>query len=667
VKTAPGQFMAGILGRSREPADLLSVETSEEIDMRADIHPARLALSPISFAVLIVILAVVAPNEASMRLAASAQTDAVLPPIGGQGGSQFIARCSQGQHLAGYELLVGDDIDAIRPLCLAAYGPAEVGPIEPYPSSFGGPERDATMTRLLGRLYKRQVICPRDTPVVTGMYVRWEGLKNYTVNNIHLYCGVVAAAQTPSQYPAAVYDGPRAKATEGPFGLGGTGVTADSGRQSCPAGLVAVGINGRSSHLLDSVGLICGAPRVTKTVKPAGRVKIESAPIRVGGQAEDRAGAGDGALSGLGNARLSEIRCRGYSHFGGKSYVFFNIDSRPGPAGETIVTYEMAFSPSPVPAGENSEGLRPGDCSWINRTISDNGPLRIRFETVANAQLKQKLQGVPVDTSPTAAESYPDVNSIPRYLKVESHYWSFGGVSDSGRGYFQAAANGYWKPRAVKLGGKVRVPGTPPIPPMPICDAARAARARGNPAAPGLEARCRAEEAAQAQAPIDLDALAEKGPAIAEQDPLAVELREQQPDDAARRGFDIGMAAAEGQTEWGPGKQRILDSLPGRAEREGFKLATSFSLERNRYAERAALGARIAAEDPTVAEARNAEADPFYQLGFDIATAIFGDKALGAQGNTQTGPGSLKIRDSLSAAGQRGFNDAVKLHLSRKY
>lgn len=54
-------------------------------------------------------------------------------------------------------------------------------------------------------------------------------------------------------------------------------------------------------------------------------------------------------------------------------------------------------------------------------------------------------------------------------------------------------------------------------------------------------------------------------------------------------------------------------------------------------------------------------------LGFDIATGIFGDPALGAKGNTATEPGSLKIRDGLSAAGQRGFNASVALHLSRNY
>ena len=129
------------------------------------------------------------------------------------------------------------------------------------------------------------------------------------------------------------------------------------------------------------------------------------------------------------------------------------------------------------------------------------------------------------------------------------------------------------------------------------------------------------------------------------------------------------MAAAEGQTLPGPGKQRIHDSLSP-AEQGGFNTAVSFSLERNRNADFAARGAAIAKVDPIVAAARSAgrrRLDVLYGLGFDIATGIFGDPALGALGNTAIGPGSLKIRDSLSAAGQRGFNASVTLHLSRNY
>src|SRR2546428_377429 len=68
------------------------------------------------------------------------------------------------------------------------------------------------------------------------------------------------------------------------------------------------------------------------------------------------------------------------------------------------------------------------------------------------------------------------------------------------------------------------------------------------------------------------DELAAKGVAIANADPLSAELRKRQPDDPSRRGFDIGMAAAEGQTSLGPGKQRIHDSLSP-AEQGGFDTA----------------------------------------------------------------------------------------------
>src|SRR5258707_1089398 len=79
----------------------------------------------------------------------------------------------------------------------------------------------------------------------------------------------------------------------------------------------------------------------------------------------------------------------------------------------------------------------------------------------------------------------------------------------------------------------------------------------------------------------------------------------------------------------------------------------------------AARGEALAQADEIVGAARTAEDDVFYWLGFDIAMGIFGDPALGAQGNTAVGPGSLGIRDSLSPAGQRGFNASVKLRLGQ--
>ena len=166
--------------------------------------------------------------------------------------------------------------------------------------------------------------------------------------------------------------------------------------------------------------------------------------------------------------------------------------------------------------------------------------------------------------------------------------------------------------------------------------------------------------------------LASKGAAIVKVDPLLalaartlVSFRRQR-DVFYQLGFDIGLGAAEGQTLPGPGKQAIHDSLSPIAQ-TGFATAVTFSLERNRNAELAKKGAEIAQADSVVAAARTSEPSLLYWLGFDIATGIFGDPALGALGNTETGPGSLKIRDSLSAAGQRGFDASVKLHQSRNY
>lgn len=158
------------------------------------------------------------------------------------------------------------------------------------------------------------------------------------------------------------------------------------------------------------------------------------------------------------------------------------------------------------------------------------------------------------------------------------------------------------------------------------------------------------------------DAYALKGEVLTKEDPLAVALRDKENSPAGIRGFNIGMGVAEGQTLPGPGKDKFRDGLPP-DEQAGFNSAVAYTLERNRNREHAVLGAKIAILDPRVAAARE-NPSVFYMLGFDIATATFGDPAFGAQGNTATGPGSLGRRDALvSLDAQRGFNDAVKLFL----
>jgi len=201
--------------------------------------------------------------------------------------------------------------------------------------------------------------------------------------------------------------------------------------------------------------------------------------------------------------------------------------------------------------------------------------------------------------------------------------------------------------------------------PVSVCDAAQSALNRGAPEAADLSAKCRANGGGQ-NLLSEADQLAPAGAALAADDPLVSALRDRQPEGPVRHGFDVGIAATSKDTQWGPGKQRILDSLPP-AGQEGFKVASSFAMDRNRNPELAAIGASMAASDPAVASARTADPDVRYWLGFDIASALFGDPALGSEGSKSTGPGSQRIQAGLSLPAQRGFIASTKFHLARSY
>jgi len=196
--------------------------------------------------------------------------------------------------------------------------------------------------------------------------------------------------------------------------------------------------------------------------------------------------------------------------------------------------------------------------------------------------------------------------------------------------------------------------------PQSICDRAAEARERASPAAADLMAQC---EHLGGEDP-GLAALMAKGRAMAATNPLAAEMRARQRVGPLREGFDIGVAVTELDTAWGPGKQKVLDALSA-PRQEGFKLALSLVMDQNRNADLAQIGLNIALADPSVAALRAREADPRFKLGFDIASGLFGDIALGAKGNTASGPGAFRIRDSLSAPARRGFETAMQWYLAR--
>ena len=167
--------------------------------------------------------------------------------IGGTGGERFAAYCANGQVMAGVEVWTGDDVDAIRPLCALAYGPTQLGPIEPFNRKFGGD----------GGGSNQKLICPPEAPVVLGLYATMEGEATPIINSIRLRCGVVAPVQAPTLVNGPFFEGPTIEDT----------VFHMEGELTCDPGEVVGGISGRSGRWLDSIRIICTAPTITaKTV-----------------------------------------------------------------------------------------------------------------------------------------------------------------------------------------------------------------------------------------------------------------------------------------------------------------------------------------------------------------------------------------------------------------
>lgn len=156
------------------------------------------------------------------------------------------------------------------------------------------------------------------------------------------------------------------------------------------------------------------------------------------------------------------------------------------------------------------------------------------------------------------------------------------------------------------------------------------------------------------------------GEGMANADPLIGAIRDAQPVGACRHGFYVGLATEAKNTAWGPGAQSIKDGLDGAAQ-VGFAIGVAYCLQRNNNIDVAVRGAAVIKADPAVAAVRALEQPAgLYWLGFNIGTGIFGDPTLGALGNTLMGPGSERIRASLDAEGQRGFDAARDFNLKNR-
>ncbi len=113
-----------------------------------------------------------------------------------------------------------------------------------------------------------------------------------------------------------------------------------------------------------------------------------------------------------GAQRRERLRCRGG---GGAS---FTQGQRKGP---NLFAMTFRYQVASTAAGPIGTGLQPGTCAWADRTDAPAEPGRIKFITARNAQREQAV----VDSSPTAAERWPDLRTIPAYMTDPAHYWTF--------------------------------------------------------------------------------------------------------------------------------------------------------------------------------------------------------------------------------------------------
>ena len=179
---------------------------------------------------------------------AAAQADQWVPGAGGRGGNDFQARCPIGQHLVGFNLRAGHNIDAIQPICGVPTSETQVqvsGQMRGY-GGMGGSPAQVTCLAAAG------------TPVVLGLGLRAEGIDGKVLNDISLYCGIVAAQQRIPAQPAAEYHAPMQEDTYGAL-ASGSEVGYAKGQPMCTPGLIGVGVYGRSGAAVDWLGLICGA------------------------------------------------------------------------------------------------------------------------------------------------------------------------------------------------------------------------------------------------------------------------------------------------------------------------------------------------------------------------------------------------------------------------
>ena len=141
-----------------------------------------------------------------------------------------------------------------------------------------------------------------------------------------------------------------------------------------------------------------------------------------------------------------DIRCRG-----GASGLAF---AGGGSAGTNLTSVKLTYQVSANLPGASGMTMSPGSCAWVDRAGVPKEPGTITFTTASNSQ----QSGTTVDLSPTAAERYPDVSTIPEYMRDQLHFWTFTVTVDQPT---KALTHGPWRVDPTKIVATGRSTSTP--------------------------------------------------------------------------------------------------------------------------------------------------------------------------------------------------------------
>ena len=121
------------------------------------------------------------------------------------------------------------------------------------------------------------------------------------------------------------------------------------------------------------------------------------------------------------SGRLRELVCRG------KVGIDLHVDRDPSPRDAREVAMVLKYQRSTTTPGTDYKNLDAGACSWNPGAWADLPPEPgVAYFDLPNEAQRWSDPGTrDMDTTALAAEHFPDVISVPRYLKDSTHYWVF--------------------------------------------------------------------------------------------------------------------------------------------------------------------------------------------------------------------------------------------------